>query len=1034
MRIFVERPIATAMIFLALLVLGVYSFMNIPLERAPREEYPRITVYTMWPNVSPEIIQAQITSPLEEKSSMVGGIKKMTSSSGSGVSEIYLEFEEDTNMEFARLSLREKIAEIKDDLPEGINGPHLIPFVPEEFEDTPLLKLTISGEYSLHQLRDMVKDKLEMGIGSVKGISQVEVTGGSDPQIKIILDEDKMRALQIPPYLIISRLGDRTRTYPAGRATKGSQEYIFKFSHPIADLDDIGDTIIMYSGSKAIKLSDIAEILPSYEDVPVINRINGQPTLSLTVHKERGTSTPSVAREVNRKLEAIKLDLPSDLVYRIVDDQNEEIQENLHDLYLLVAIIVTVIFLLIFLVLRSFKPSLLVLSSIGFSVLITFNLIYLFKVSINMLTLGGIALGFGLFVDNSIVVFENVLRLKEQGKKPVEAAIEGARQVFMPVLAATLTTMSVFFSFAYFQGRMKIYYLPLAIVISSALAASLLVSFSLIPAMSPGFLRRGFPKKKERLRDTYEKFLKIVLKHPLIILLLIAGIFIASYRWFRNEVTIGEWFGWDPGQQLYVGVGMPQGTPIERTDEVIGKFEQKVMEKSYEKEMDTSIRPERATIRIKFPPEIEYSYYPYILKEELIQLATNFAGISVSVSGFDPQGYYSSFGSGTYYDSRIKFFGYNLKKLSEITSNLEKMLKRNPRIKEVRIVSSRYAWWRLDSFEYVLRVDRDAIKKFEIDPAYLFSYIATLLQGRVSDSIKTKISGKELEMSIKFPEAEEIDLKELQNSMIQTRGGELLRVGDITKLEERPIAGSIDREDQQYQQTIMWEFRGPTKAAEKYKKGIYEKLVLPPGFSATLEDYGFWMTEEEKGQMLFAIIFSLIIIFMILAALYESIIQPFYILMAVPLALIGVFAAFVIADFPFDSSAYIGVILLGGIVVNNSILLVDHINLKRREGLSIREAVIKGARERIRPIFLTTATTVLGMLPLVLIQIEAEKRQIWSTLALSAVGGLISSTIFILIVIPIFYIYGDKVRLWFFSKIEEQKAAWRKIRGIPLEK
>ena len=227
----------------------------------------------------------------------------------------------------------------------------------------------------------------------------------------------------------------------------------------------------------------------------------------------------------------------------------------------------------------------------------------------------------------------------------------------------------------------------------------------------------------------------------------------------------------------------------------------------------------------------------------------------------------------------------------------------------------------------------------------------------------------------------------------------------------------------------MWEFRGPTKAAEKYKKGIYENLVLPPGFSATLEDYGFWMTEEEKGQVIFAIIFSLIIIFMILAALYESIIQPFYILMAVPLALIGVFAAFVLADFPFDSSAYIGVILLGGIVVNNSILLVDHINLKRREGLPILEAVLKGARERIRPIFLTTATTVLGMFPLVLIQIEVEKRQIWSTLALSAVGGLISSTIFILIAIPIFYIHGDRLRTWFFSKIEEQRSAWRKLRG-----
>ena len=258
--------------------------------------------------------------------------------------------------------------------------------------------------------------------------------------------------------------------------------------------------------------------------------------------------------------------------------------------------------------------------------------------------------------------------------------------------------------------------------------------------------------------------------------------------------------------------------------------------------------------------------------------------------------------------------------------------------------------------------------------------------------------------------------------MVRTQRGELLRLGDIAALEERPIAGSIDREDQQFQQTVMWEFRGPSKAAENYKKAVFAGLKLPPGFSATLEET--WrLTEEEKAQIKFAIIFSLVVIFMILAALYESFVQAFYIILAVPLALIGVFVAFVIADYPFDSSAYIGVILLGGIVVNNVILLVDHINLKRREGASLFEAVLKGSRERVRPIFLTTATTVLGMFPLLLIQAEVGKRKIWASLALSAVGGLTSSTIFVLIVIPIFYLYGDRMRTWTQTKLGELKAA-----------
>jgi HAE1 family hydrophobic/amphiphilic exporter-1 len=446
------------------------------------------------------------------------------------------------------------------------------------------------------------------------------------------------------------------------------------------------------------------------------------------------------------------------------------------------------------------------------------------------------------------------------------------------------------------------------------------------------------------------------------------------------------------------------------------------MEGDYEKEMNSRLSEENAFIEITFPEEIEYSYRPYALKEELIQLATQFAGISVGIYGFDPQGYYSSFGTGTMYDSYIKFFGYNLKRLKEITSELDQRLKQNPRIKETKVVSSRYGWWRVDSFEHILKVDRAAMRKYEIDPRYLFYHLQTLIRGEFTSPLKWRTQGKEIAISIKFPESERLDLRALQDTLIRTPRGEHFRLGDIARLEERPVAGSIDRENQQFQQTLMWEFRGPSKAAENYKKAVFAGLKLPPGFSATLEET--WrLTEEEKAQLKFAIIFSIFIIFMILAALYESIVQAFYIILAVPLALIGVFVAFVIADYSFDSSAYIGVILLGGIVVNNAILLVDHINLKRRQGLPLLEAVLKGSRERVRPIFLTTGTTVLGMFPLLLIQAEVGKRKIWASLALSTVGGLTSSTIFILIVVPIFYIYGDRMRNWMQAKAAELKSA-----------
>lgn len=1024
MKIFIERPIATAMAFLALTVLGVYSFLNIPIEMpVTKEQFPMVYIDTPWPGMPPEIIQTQLTSPLEEKVSTVKGVRKIESSSKIGNSRITLEFDPKINMEFAQLALREKIAELKDELPYGIR-PYITPYIPEDFSEEPFLRYTISGDFSLQKLREMVKDRLENTIGAVKGVAGVDIWGGSDPEIKIMLIENKIKSLNIQPFLISSRIQERTKIYPAGTAMKGAQELLFKVSNPIKSLREMGEIVITKSGDNPIRLKDIAVLVPSYGDIRHIHRINGQPTISMTIHKEKGLSTLRVSRDVKQRLEEVKKELPPDFIFRAVNDESDEIQKHLKELYILVGIIVVVIFILIYMVLRSIKPSLLVLSSIAFSVLLTFNLVYFTKTSLNMLTLGGLALGFGLFVDNSIVVFENILRIREEGVSAVQAAIKGSKEVFLPVFASTLTTMSVFFSIAYFQGRLKLVYLPLAIVISSALAASLLVSFSVIPALSPRLLKSPKKRRKERYRDLYAKALKFLIKHPVEILLIVAAIFFGSYKWFRSEVTLGEFFAWYSKEKLRVYVGMPAGTDIERTDIVMRQFEEKVIEKDYEKELNTSVMSERGFMEVSFPSEIEMSYRPYLLKEELIQLATNFAGINVSISGFDPQGYYSGFGGGPMYDSRIKFFGYNLKKLRDITSNLEKTLKRNPRIKDVKIISSRGWWFRGESFEYVAKLDKESLRKYDIDPLYLYYQIAAMLSGRVIRPIKVNIGGKELEFYIKFPDAEEMDIKEIQDVLILTRKGEYLRLGEVSSMEEKPIAGSIDREDQQFQQTVMWEFRGPTKAAEKYRDAVFARLDLPPGFSASMEDTWF-LTEEEKGQIKFAILFSLIVIFMILASLYESIIQPFFILFAVPLALIGVFVAFVLADFAFDSSAYIGVILLGGIVVNNSILLVDHINIKRRKGLPLLDAVIQGARERIRPIFMTTGTTVLGMLPLVLIQVEAGRRQIWASLALSAVGGLISSTIFILITIPIFYYYGDGIRNFTSRKITELKEAWK---------
>jgi len=1017
MKFFVDRPIAVAMIYLALLVLGVYSFLNTPIELAPQEDFPRIFIVASWPGASPEVIQTQVTAPLEEIATTIKGVRKMSSVSQIGNSRITLEIDPKTDMEFVELALREAISQARAKLPYRLR-PTIEKYVPAEFRTRRFLSVSISGDYSLQELRGILEDKLEFGLGSVQGVASVEVEGGSDPEIRIIIDEARLQALGLEAYAVNGALNRYFQSRPAGLARRSGREYIFRVAAPVRSMSDLDRTIIAHSGDVPIRLSEIAEIRPSYADVQSINRINGMPTVRLTVSKEQGTNTLKVARKVKERLASIRKELPAGLVFRTVEDESQDVEKNLRHLIILAGIIVVLVFAMILLILRTLVPSLLILSSIAFSVVITFNLIYLMKIPLNMLTLGALALGFGMFVDNSIVVFENTLRLREGGLAPKRAAVEGARGVFLPVLASTLTTISVFFCFPFFQGRLRMYYLPLAFVMSSAMIASLAVSFSLIPALSTALLKPRPRNRSIKPRKGFPGFLRFVLRRPVLTLLVLAGIFFGSYRWFRSEVTLGEFYRWYSKEQLYVSITPPPGMSIEQMDALIRKFEDQVMENAYEKQMEAQIYATRASLSISFPPEIERSYRPYVLKEELIRLASQFAGIDVSVSGFDPQGYYSSMSAGTYYDSRIKVLGYNLKKLREITDDLEKTLLRNPRIREVRSISSASGWYRTDSFEYVLKIDRESLRRHNVDPASLLFHVRTLLGGRFGASAARVLDGRETTITMKFPVSESLDLGRLQSTLFRTAGGEYLRLGDITTLEEKAVAGSIDRENQQFQRTILWEFRGPSKAAENYKKAVFASLRLPPGFSATL-DNDWAMTGEEKGQIRFAIVFALLVITMILASLYESLVQPFIILCAVPLALIGVFTAFVLAGYPFDATAYIGVLLMSGIVVNNAILIVDHINGKRKEGLPLRDAVVEGTRERVRPILMTTGTTVFGMLPMILWTVEAGKRDMWSSLALCTVGGLTTSTLFLIVVIPIFYVFSERVKSWVAQKAGE---------------
>ncbi len=1003
MRWIIEKPVFSAILFFSILLLGFYSIKNTPIELVPEEKLPQLSVTDSWYGASPEMILQKTALPIEEEIMSVKSVKKVKTTCQENQLRMDVEFCRGTNMEFAYLAVKERINRIRDKLPPQARWVNVAPYVPKEFKKKPFLSVGIFSKASLQTVRNIAEREFLPALKSVRGVEHVELWGGAEPEVKISIDPNKMKLYGINIYEVYSQLGNNFYTLPSISIHRTGGEVSLALSHSAAAPSEI-EKIRLKNGK--ISLRDIGKVFLSNKEIREEKRYQGMPVVVLDVYKEKGESSLHLSKILKGKVEAVEGRLGGKVKTKILEDESKELRERLTRLIKLSVLILFVIFAILLIIMRDIKASLLVFSSVFFSVFAAFTLLYILKIPVNLLTLSGFALGFGMFVDNAVVVFENIFRLRERGMEKIEAAVEGSKGVILPVLASTLTTIIVFFSFAYFQGRLRIYYLPLAYTIALALISSVFVAFTLVPSLSSRIEFHGL--KQRRLNKG--KFYPFIFKYSLFVLIPVTLFFIFSYRTFIKEVSFGRFFSWYQRQRLDVWVSLPPGATFQDTKKTILQFEKLALSKPYQKDVGTRIRENSADMEIKFPPKIEFSAYPYILKQELIQLATNMAGIGVGVWGFDPEGYYYSPSAGSFLPYSIEIKGYDFWKLKRLAEALKRSLLLHRRIQDVEILTQSSFFWGGKRKYYSLEFNFDAIRKYGINPRRLIYLLNSLLRSRGLPS-RIKIGGREMDVEIR-PKMEEPELGSLLSMEFKSFKGVSFRLKDVLKLGEKYTKGGIERQNQEYVAYVRWDYLGSYKKGEKVKEAIFKNLALPPGFKKNLEAQRWMMTEKEKGQLKFAAIISLILIFLILSILYESIAQPFIVMLSIPLALIGVFLTFVVADFPFDSTAYIGVILLFGIVVNNAIILVDHTNSYLRKGYSIVEAAEMGARERIRPIAMTSLTTVLGMLPLVIFH-RGGQADIWTTLALCTVGGLTASALLVPVIIPIFYELTYKSRSFF---------------------
>lgn len=1016
-RFSIRRPVAVSMGYLALALLGVASWVKMPVELLPETELPRLRVTATWRGAGPETTEAFLTSPIEAAVQQVRGVEKVESVSeernGEGSATVDVRFTRGTDMNFARLDLSERLAALESQLPPGAQHPQVQPWVPAEFEKQrkPFLLYTITGPYTVEALRRHVDEVLAPDLRQLSGVADVRAWGGRDRVLEVELDETRILALGLDPELVRTRVQQMEFVREAGAVRQGGMLYTVAIRERPASVAEIRRMPLLTDRGRLVRLQDVAAVRDTWDDAQSYYRIDGAPAVSFQLFKEAGTNVVEVADRVKARLRQTRGSLPAGARLILDDDESEAVATQLTGLRWQALSSALVVFLVLFAFLRSFRSAAIVFGSIAFAVLITLNLAYFGGLTLNVLTLMGLAMGFGVVIDNAVVVLENIYRRARPGEDAADAAERGAKEVVLPVLAATATNVIVFVPFIYLQGEVRLFYVPLAIVVGLTNLASLVAAFSFTPALASRLLGRRTLSIHRRGRGrpwyvrAYAGMLGFTLRRPWIAVLLPVLMLAGSGYLFEKYVTRGTvwrpW--WSEDSYIRITFSQARGEELANTDALVRRFEQKLAAMPEVSRFTTRVFPQAGEIRVDFPDSLQPTAIPLAIKAQMAAYSHGFGGGEVRVYGYGP----SFYGGGSSPPSyTIRVLGYNYETVRSIAEDLGERLRRFSRIQDVDTNASGRWFERDRATEVVVRLDRARLAMRALAAQDVVRRVAAAV-GRDSRRSYLRVADEEMLLSVRLAGSGTLELRQLQELTIPVPGGEPVRLSDVASVGQREVLSRILREDQQYQRTVAYEFRGPAKLGDRVQAAVVGSTRVPAGYQVVGKEEWRW-SDREQGQIYGVLAFSLVLVFMVCAGLFESVRQPLCVLMTVPMALIGVFLVYFFTNASFTREAFIGVIMMGGVVVNNAVLLIDRVNqLRRHDALPLHDAIVRGTLERVRPILMTSSVTLLGLLPLVLFS-KAADANIWNALGFSLLGGLASSTVLVLTVTPALYLLFER--------------------------
>ena len=1014
-RIAIHRPVTMFMISAVIVLLGTISLLRLPVDLMPDVTFPSITVRVGYAGVGPLEIEELIVRPLEQTLAAVPGLEQINSTASEGNGTVRLNFAWGTDLNEAADEVRTRVDRVRGRLPTEADPASIFKF---DANSSPIINLGVDGDYDRVTLRELAETELIPRLERVEGVAAVTVDGGLRRQIRVELSREKITALDLPVDRIVNAIRSENQNVPLGEVHEGDTTLLVRSQGQFESVDALRNLIVFTRSNVPIYLRDVAEVHDSTEDIRSFLRIDGRPGVRMRVTKQSGKNTVAIAAAVRAEVERTNREVQG-IRLSVLQDQSTFIDRSIHAVreHTFFGGILVIVVLFVFL--RNIRATLIICTSIPISILGTFILVDFAGFTLNTMTFGGLALGIGMIVDASIVVLENTFRHMEMGKPRLQAAIEGSEEVWSAILASTTTHVAVFVPLLFLTGVSSVMFTQLSVVVIFSLSMALFVSVTLVPVLCSRLLKLPPPVEARRgllgsmytrseqwlewIDDSYRRALHIALQHRPTVLggaAALTAAAVIALPYIPSELLPQT----DEGE-VRVSARMPPGTRIERTDAITQRIEEMV--RASVPEATTIVGSggsggfmgggaSSGSVEIKLKPRAERDRSSDEIAQALRNVLVGLPGVQITsrASGGNQQ-MNRLLGGGE--DSRlsVEIRGYALDDAKRLAQDVYGVLQQTPEIANPQIGREE------GRPELAIRVDRPKAALLGMSVSSVANTIRTNVGGTQAAFYRER--GKEYPIIVRLREEDRERTESLDDVLISTPSGQVLPAKNLLAIGTVTGPTQIERKNQERISRVNAELVAGTSLSEAVK-AVQEKLPqinVPPDFSV-----GFGAEVEAQTtafrQLQVLLLLAVLLVYAVMASQYESLRDPFIVMFSVPVAAIGVVIMLGLTSTAFSLQAYIGLVMLAGIVVSNAILLVDYTNiLRQRDGLPLREAVETAARTRLRPILMTSLCTMLGLVPMSLAIGEGAELQ--APLARVVIGGLLASMLVTLVLVPTVY-------------------------------